>query len=61
MHRPRMKLICLGELAGFLEGLKLGAIETVVGFAHTSFSGALIRRVLRLLARACLCIGVVKG
>ncbi|KAK0469632.1 uncharacterized protein EV420DRAFT_52782 [Desarmillaria tabescens] len=42
-------------------GLKLGAIETVVGFAHTTFSGALIRRILRLLARACLCIGIVKG
>ncbi|KAK0204921.1 hypothetical protein DFS33DRAFT_1382810 [Desarmillaria ectypa] len=42
-------------------GLKLGAIETVVGFSHASFSGTLIRRVLRLLARACLCIGVVKG
>ncbi|KAK0480051.1 hypothetical protein IW261DRAFT_109015 [Armillaria novae-zelandiae] len=42
-------------------GLKLGVVETIVGFAHTSFSGALIRRVLRLLARACLCIGVVKG
>lgn len=48
----------IGWISG---GLKLGAIETVVGFAHTSFSGALIRRVLRLLARACLCIGVVKG
>ncbi|KAK0193915.1 hypothetical protein F5146DRAFT_998415 [Armillaria mellea] len=42
-------------------GLKLGIVETIVGFAHTGYSGTLIRRVLRLLARACLCIGVVKG
>lgn len=42
-------------------GLKLGVIETVVGFAHTGFSGALIRRVFRCLARACLCIGVANG
>lgn len=42
-------------------GLKLGAIETVIGFAHAGFGGAITRRILRLLSHACLSIGVVKG
>ncbi|RDB28283.1 hypothetical protein Hypma_001413 [Hypsizygus marmoreus] len=42
-------------------GLQLGAIETVMGFAGCGFGGALSRRILRLLARAFLCIGVAKG
>lgn len=42
-------------------GLKLGAIETVVGFADVGFGGAFTRRILRLIGRACLIIGVVKG
>lgn len=42
-------------------GLKLGAIETVVGFAGGGFGGTLTRRILRMLARAFLCIGVSKG
>ncbi|KAF9025831.1 hypothetical protein BDZ89DRAFT_1135245 [Hymenopellis radicata] len=42
-------------------GLKLGAIETVIGFAHAGFGGAITRRILRLLSHACISIGVVKG
>jgi len=42
-------------------GLKLGAIETVIGFAQCTFGGALIRRILRLLSRAFIVIGVIKG
>lgn len=42
-------------------GIKLGAIETVIGFAPMGFGGAFTRRIIRLLARACLAIGVVKG
>ncbi|KAF5384152.1 hypothetical protein D9615_003189 [Tricholomella constricta] len=47
---------------GWITGaLKLGAIETVIGFAGGGFGGAITRRVIRMLARACLTIGLVKG
>ena len=42
-------------------GLKLGAIESVVGYADAGFGVPLTRRILRLIGRACLIIGVVKG
>lgn len=42
-------------------GMKLGAIESLIGFAGGGFGIVLTRRLLRFLARACLCIGVVKG
>lgn len=42
-------------------GFKLGAIETVIGFAPSGFGTAFTRRIVRLLARATLIIGVVKG
>ncbi|KAF8878077.1 hypothetical protein BD779DRAFT_1676999 [Infundibulicybe gibba] len=42
-------------------GIKLGALETIAGFAQGSFGVALTRRILRFLARAFLCIGLVKG
>ena len=42
-------------------GLKLGAIESVAGFANAGFGGALTRKILRLVARAFLIIGVIKG
>ncbi|KAJ7121108.1 hypothetical protein C8R44DRAFT_981935 [Mycena epipterygia] len=42
-------------------GFKLGAIETVIGFAQGGFGGALTRRIIRFLARAFLIIGIVKG
>ncbi|KAF9485602.1 hypothetical protein BDN70DRAFT_532654 [Pholiota conissans] len=41
--------------------LKIGALESVVGFAGGAFGIALTRRIMRMLARACLCIGIVKG
>ncbi|ESK87764.1 hypothetical protein Moror_11301 [Moniliophthora roreri MCA 2997] len=42
-------------------GIKLGAIESVVGFAEAGFGTALVRRILRFLGRACLVIGSIKG
>lgn len=42
-------------------GTKLGAVETVIGFAEQGFATSIFRRILRLLSRACLTIGVVKG
>ncbi|KAF7319259.1 hypothetical protein HMN09_00263400 [Mycena chlorophos] len=42
-------------------GIKLGAIETVIGYAQGGFGGALTRRILRFVARALLAIGVIKG
>ncbi|THH00305.1 hypothetical protein EW026_g2197 [Hermanssonia centrifuga] len=42
-------------------GIKLGVIETVVGFAPAVFGEAITRRVLRFLGRAMLIIGVIKG
>lgn len=48
----------IGWISG---GLKLGAIETVIGFANAGFGTAMTRRILRVLSRAFLIIGVVKG
>ncbi|KAH7915877.1 hypothetical protein BJ138DRAFT_1176159 [Hygrophoropsis aurantiaca] len=42
-------------------GIKLGAIEAIVGFAEGGFAVPLSRRILRLLGRACLIIGCLKG
>ena len=42
-------------------GIKLGTIETIVGFASGDFGLVLTRRILRFLGRACLIIGVIKG
>lgn len=42
-------------------GIKLGAIESIIGFVDASFGLAMTRRILKLLGRACLIIGVVKG
>lgn len=41
--------------------LKLGALESVVGFAGGAFSVDITRRVMRMISRGCLCIGIVKG
>jgi hypothetical protein len=47
---------------GWISGsLILGGIETVIGFALGGFRVVLTRRILRLLTRASLCIGVIKG
>ncbi|CAK5276166.1 unnamed protein product [Mycena citricolor] len=48
----------IGWISG---GFKLGAIETVIGFAQGGFGGALTRRIVRLLARAILIVGIMKG
>lgn len=48
----------LGWMAG---GIKLGALDAVIGFAGGGYGGAITRRILRFLSRACLVIGVVKG
>ncbi|KAG5728407.1 hypothetical protein E4T56_gene18958 [Termitomyces sp. T112] len=42
-------------------GLKLGAIESVIGFAANGFGSAMTRRIMRLLARASLITGLIKG
>ncbi|KAG6857485.1 hypothetical protein H0H87_002110 [Tephrocybe sp. NHM501043] len=42
-------------------GLKLGAIETVIGFAANGFGSAMTRRIMRMLARASLIIGLLRG
>src|SRR5260221_483483 len=42
-------------------GMKISSIETAIGFASTSFGIILTRRILRMLGRACIVIGVVKG
>ncbi|KAL1948544.1 hypothetical protein VTO73DRAFT_12619 [Trametes versicolor] len=53
-------------LGWIVAGMKLGAIETVIGFANIGgandgFGVAFTRRLLRFLAHACLVIGIVKG
>jgi hypothetical protein len=42
-------------------GAKISAIEGAVGFATTSFGVILTRRILRMIGRACIVIGVIKG
>ncbi|KDR77146.1 hypothetical protein GALMADRAFT_210272 [Galerina marginata CBS 339.88] len=56
------------DKAHFLNGIgwisgaaKLGALDTVVGFAGGGFGISLTRRIFRMLSRAFLCIGIVKG
>jgi hypothetical protein len=48
-------------LGWLVVGAKISAVESAVGFATTSFGVILTRRVLRMIARACLIIGVIKG
>lgn len=42
-------------------GIKLGAVESVIGFAAGDFGLTLTRRILRMLGRALLIVGIVKG
>ncbi|KIK59675.1 hypothetical protein GYMLUDRAFT_244896 [Collybiopsis luxurians FD-317 M1] len=42
-------------------GIKLGAVESVIGFVQPHFGVVLARRIIRTLARASLTIGVFKG
>jgi hypothetical protein len=42
-------------------GIGLGAVECIVGFAAGGFAIPLSRRILRLISRACIIIGALKG
>lgn len=42
-------------------GIKLGAIESIVGFTAGGFAVPLTRRILRLVGRVCMIIGALKG
>ncbi|TFK67610.1 hypothetical protein BDN72DRAFT_960853 [Pluteus cervinus] len=47
---------------GWISGaVKLGAIETTIGFVQEGFGGVMTRRILRLVARGTMVIGVFKG
>ncbi|OBZ77121.1 hypothetical protein A0H81_03158 [Grifola frondosa] len=59
--RSEVEAYLFRGLGWIVVGMKLGAIETVVGFAQGGFTVALIRRILRLLGRGCLIIGILKG
>ena len=48
-------------LGWLVVGAKISAIESAIGFATTSFGVILTRRVLRMIGRACIIIGVIKG
>ncbi|KAI9056412.1 hypothetical protein FKP32DRAFT_1586196 [Trametes sanguinea] len=48
-------------LCWLVVGLKLGAIETVIGFAQGGFAVAMARRILRFLSHAFLIVGILKG
>ena len=51
----------INGIAWLSVGMKLGAVESVVGFAGGSFEIVLTRRFLRFLSRACIVLGIVKG
>jgi hypothetical protein len=42
-------------------GIKVGAVETIVGFAGGGFAVPLSRRIIRLMGRVCIIIGSLKG
>ncbi|KAG6828722.1 hypothetical protein H0H92_006951 [Tricholoma furcatifolium] len=48
----------IGWIAG---GFLLGVVETVIGFSEGGFGCAITRRIMRLLARAALIIGIIRG
>lgn len=51
----------VGGIGWVSGGLKLGALEAIVGFAGGRFEISMTRRVLRFMGRACLCIGAIIG
>jgi hypothetical protein len=53
--------IRVGGIAWVSAGVKLGALEAVLGFAGGTFEVSMTRRVLRFMGRACLCIGLILG
>lgn len=62
IHRGSAEQIHLFRGLGWLSaGLKLGTIESIVGFAETCFAIVLARRLLRLFGRGAVIIGVIKG
>ena len=52
--------ILLG-VAWLSAGLKLGAIETLVGFMGGSFEAVLARKIVHCISRVLLCVGIIKG
>ena len=54
-------VILMKGTAWITGGLILGTIETAIGFAQCGFATAIIRRIIRLLSRACLVLGAMKG
>src|SRR5258708_17952725 len=51
----------VGGIGWISGGLKLGALEAIIGFAGGRFEISMTRRVLRFMGRACLCIGAIIG
>ena len=48
-------------IAWITAGIIIGVVETIAGFARVTFGVALARRILRLIARATLMFGSLKG
>ncbi|KAG2095679.1 uncharacterized protein F5147DRAFT_717777 [Suillus discolor] len=42
-------------------GIKVGAVEGIIGFAAGGFAIPLSRRILRMVSRVCMIIGILKG
>ncbi|KAL4263855.1 hypothetical protein AB1N83_005460 [Pleurotus pulmonarius] len=60
--RSSDKITLFKGTAWILAGVKLGAVETVVGFVTSGgFGVSLTRRILRMLSRAFIIIGLAKG
>lgn len=53
-----LRLYSMSGTGWLAAGLKLGAVETVLGFAGFTFAPTIVRRVLRVLGRAFMLIGV---
>ncbi|EJD41557.1 hypothetical protein AURDEDRAFT_186509 [Auricularia subglabra TFB-10046 SS5] len=53
-----LRLYSMNGTGWLAVGLKLGAVETVLGFAGFTFAPTIVRRVLRVLGRAFVLIGV---
>ncbi|KAJ2922902.1 hypothetical protein H1R20_g14160, partial [Candolleomyces eurysporus] len=51
----------LNGIGWLAAAMKLGAVESVIGFAGGGFEVVLTRRFIRFIARACLTLGIVKG
>lgn len=51
--------IALGGMGWFSAGVKLGALEAIIGFAGGSFEVSMTRRVMRFVGRTCLCMGLI--